>query len=240
MIKSLFLSSPLITPRTTGSHIRRIDPSEKGKKRKWKRIEARIFSYILVVPFRGHTSPPLAPFLLPLSRPFPRAIFLILPFALSNLPSFPTQRHVCHHRAFSHSASTTDSSGLTPLLNGSIEGGRASLKLIMKLNATTAFKSCLPLTNKQGYAELSKGSSVDTSESVSGLATSILGERSGKRFALTISGVARKNGRDCSVCCAPRSRRSRCNQSKWLDKSSVKFAPTSWKESLVTNGAIIL
>lgn len=116
-------------------------------------------------------------------------------------------------------------------VNASVEwqhrGGRASLKLIMKLNATTAFKSCLPLTNKQGYAELSKGSSVDTSESVSGLATSILGERSGKRFALTISGVARKNGRDCSVCCAPRSRRSRRNQSKWLDKSSVKFAPTS-------------
>lgn len=99
----------------------------------------------------------------------------------------------------------------------------------MKLNATTAFKSCLPLTNKQGYAELSKGSSVDTSESVSGLATSILGERSGKRFALTISGVARKNGRDCSVCCAPRSRRSRRNQSKWLDKSSSEIRANELK-----------
>lgn len=48
----------------------------------------------------------------------------------------------------------------------------------------------------------------------------------GERFALTISGVAWKNGRDCSVCCARRSRRSRRNQSKWLDNSSVKFAWT--------------
>lgn len=65
--------------------------------------------------FRGHTSPtgPLSPF-----TPFPRGIFLI-PLALpAHLPSSSfLQRH--SSPCLFHSASTTGSSGLTPLLNGS-------------------------------------------------------------------------------------------------------------------------